>query len=334
MLEFICGNQERGVNMSGLNSMKKRLGHVGGDIQNNRMIKGKLESFKRSMKASYAAATAIVPTGGEFSCLINPNKQNETYDNKVLSIPFRAPDLAAENPKEVETGVKAGQVIEWKENETFWLIYLPRLNEKAYFRADLKRCQHEIEVNGEPYKVATEFISPTEIDWRTKEDLYYNKLNYSLNMYITKDDNTLPHFKRFTEVTLNGENWQVQSVDRLNVEGVLVVNLKEFFTNDLQKEILAETEGKKEEEELFDVLTERYIKGDKEVYPYDTAVYTIENFIDGYWFLENINKIKIIEQNSLSIKLLIQSGKSGDFTLYYKKDGEEDVSLSVKILPI
>jgi hypothetical protein len=45
---------------------------------------------------SYQAATAILPNGREFRCLINPDKNKPAYDNKILSIPYKDICLNAE----------------------------------------------------------------------------------------------------------------------------------------------------------------------------------------------------------------------------------------------
>lgn len=45
---------------------------------------------------------------------------------------------------EQEIGIKEGDVITWKENGSKWLVYLRRLEETAYFRADIRRCRYQL----------------------------------------------------------------------------------------------------------------------------------------------------------------------------------------------
>ena len=86
--EYIKKNISKrgGIKMS-LELLKTRLQYAGGN-QEQRMIKGKLESLKKAMLYSYQAATAILSDGREFRCLINPDKLKEKYDGKIISIPF------------------------------------------------------------------------------------------------------------------------------------------------------------------------------------------------------------------------------------------------------
>ena len=42
------------------------------------------------------------------------------------------------------SGFKPGDVFEWKNTGTYWLIYLQDLTELAYFRGDARKCTYEI----------------------------------------------------------------------------------------------------------------------------------------------------------------------------------------------
>ena len=74
------------------------------------MIEDKKRSFERSLSSSYQSATAILSNGNEFKCLINPNKISMEIDDKMLSISF-------------DSKVSCGDIIEWKENGTHWIVY-------------------------------------------------------------------------------------------------------------------------------------------------------------------------------------------------------------------
>ena len=131
------------------NNMIARLNYMGGSNQQVRMNKEKLKSLKKALLYSYQAATAILSDGREFKCLINPNRLSVDLDNKILSIPFKDICLNANTmglpvKEEIETNIKEGDVIEWKENGSHWIVYLQRLEETAYFRADLRRCHSQI----------------------------------------------------------------------------------------------------------------------------------------------------------------------------------------------
>lgn len=101
--------------MSALENMKTRLDYNGGTAQIARMNADKLKSLKKAMTASYQAATAILADGRQFKCLINPDKIKNTYDNKILSIPFEDVCLNAFKKGTTSQGIvpvnlKAGDV--------------------------------------------------------------------------------------------------------------------------------------------------------------------------------------------------------------------------------
>lgn len=75
--------------MSGLDNLKTRLNYSGGSNQEGRMNVDKLKSLKKALLYSYQAVTAILADGREFRCLINPDKLKKSYDDKIISIPFK-----------------------------------------------------------------------------------------------------------------------------------------------------------------------------------------------------------------------------------------------------
>ena len=72
-----------------IETMGIRLGFDGGNRQQGRMIQDKLRSLKKALIYSYQAGTAILKDGREFRCLMNPNKLKNTYEDKIISIPFK-----------------------------------------------------------------------------------------------------------------------------------------------------------------------------------------------------------------------------------------------------
>ena len=56
------------------------------------------------------------------------------------------------------------------------------------------------------------------------------------------------------------------------------------------------------------------IQGNDSLYPFDTAIYTIENAENGVWFVSN-NKAAIKHQTMSEAEVTIVSGKSGSFDL-------------------
>lgn len=163
--------------MSGLENMSTRLHYAGGNRQVDRMNEDKLRSLKKALLYSYQSATAVLADGREFRCLINPHQIKNLYDNKYISIPFE--DICL-NEKEIssngkvkirktteglqEIGMKPGDVFTWKENGTDWLVYLRRLEETAYFRAEIRRCRYTVTIDDTEYKCYVARPSTNEID--------------------------------------------------------------------------------------------------------------------------------------------------------------------------
>lgn len=317
--------------MSALENMKTRLDYNGGIAQIARMNADKLRSLKRAMTASYQAATAILADGREFKCLINPDKIKNTYDNKILSIPFEDVCLNASKKGTTSQGIvpinlKAGDVFTWKENGSQWLVYLQRLEETAYFRSEIRKCNKTIEINGNKYPVYVRGPEQLTIDWQKGNLEMFNKENYTLLMYITKNEETLDYFHRFTKIEIDGLPWEVQVVDSIATEGIIEVSLKETYKNTIEKEI-------KEEEKI--VIPEKkniYIKGFNKTLPYEEYLYEIIGTKDeGIWEISN-NKAKIIgEKNQLQVKIGITTGRSGSFVLKYVREGLDAIELPITI---
>ena len=151
--------------MSGLENLQTRLQYRGGNAQIDRMKSSKVKTLKRALLYSYQSATAILNDGREFRCLINKDKTKLYSDDKVISIPF---DDICLNEKELKgvpigkyktsegtqvIGMKPGDVFTWKDTHTNWIVYLQKLEETAYFRAEIRQCNHTLDVDGKEYKI-------------------------------------------------------------------------------------------------------------------------------------------------------------------------------------
>lgn len=316
--------------------MKIRLDYYGGSQQNARLQKDKLRSLKAALYNSYQAATAILPDKKEFKCLINSNKISMDADDKILSIPFRDVDLI--DGIEQDTNIQEGDVIEWKENRTHWLVYLQRLEETAYFRADLRRCKYQITLeNGSQYWIYVKGPSEKKIAWSQGGGNFVNQLNNSLVIYISKTEETLDYFKRFNKVYINNKPWEVQVVDDISATGIIEVALKETHMNTAEDNLALAVEKSKNIIQ-FDTNTnqeEQHIAGLNKVYPYETYSYTLNNYSGkGSWIIKNTsrdNMIKIISNTDYTIDLEIITGRSGNFTLAYMDEDREISKLDISI---
>ena len=327
--------------MSGLENLQTRLQYKGGEKQLDRMKHSKVNTLKRALLYSYQSQTAILSDGREFRCLINKDKTKIYSDDKIISIPF---DDICLNEKELTgvpigkyktsegtqiIGMKPGDVFTWKETNTDWIVYLQRLEETAYFRAEIRNCKYTLDIDGKTYKVFARKKALGEIPWHTSKDISWNDLDYSLEMYLTKDDITKNKYKRFDIIELDDRPWEVQAVDAMSVDGIVMVALKEYYRNSIEEAI---------EEEKAEIPTPEvdtrlpHITGDTEVYPYDTKVYTINGITGGSWSLDS-KKAKIVSQTEESVTVEVTTGRSGEFELKYIKENDEIVlNVTIKSL--
>lgn len=325
-------------------NMAKRLMSAGGFAQQQRMIKDKRHSLDQATKYSYQAAwvrkcaATEVETKQEKNilppvrALMNPNKLKQDYDDKVISIGF-------------EHKFNCGDVFEWCNTGTYWLIYLQDLDELAYFRGDVRRCTYQIpfmmddELN--VVYVANRGPVETKIDYIQKHTTSVDNPNYSLNLLIPKNEKTLKFFKRYQKFYIWSEDgsvydtcWRVEAVNNISMTGVIEVNAVEYYANEftddrdagladvfkmpdpiLKRKIIDKNE---DNNKILNIVGETFIKPKKE---YDFNL-NIKN-IRGTWKIEgNDVPVRIISEGTndkgfATIKLKWDSTYSGQFDLVY-----------------
>ena len=326
-----------------LELLNKRLQYQGGN-QQQRFINDKLRALKRSLLYSYQAATAVLSNGREFRCLINPDKLKPAYDNKILSIPYK--DVCLNDPKvgktsqgEIDVNLKPGDVFTWKETNTHWLVYLQAIEQDAYFRSQIRRCDQQIKIGDETYWVYIRGPVETSIEWTQKRGVEWNTLNYSLVMYITADENSNNYFERFKTVKVldprynKEKTWHVVGVDPYYGDGILQIFLDEYFENSIA-DAVAEKKAAQSSQENHVNDAAAYIKGPNQVQQYSLAYFEICNSNQqGHWFLRWKGEEQDLNSSLKIIPLNVSIGELGTFTLIYRLL-EEDVTLDVTIVPL
>ena len=295
--------------------MKKRMQYAGGDVD-GRNVKGKLKSMLGALKNSYQAEWVTLNEYDEenkarWRCLINPDKLKEDYDQKEISIEF-------------ESGLKEGDVFLWDRTNTHWIVYLQEYSEEAYFRASIRRCDYQIDIDGTKYWTYLRGPVETTIQWKQKHQITFNDLNYTIIMYIPKNEETSSFFERHKIIKFDGHNWVVNAVDRYSQKGVIEVVLGESFDNEMEDAAIA-PEIIIPDEEL------PHISGPQFIQVFDENVfYEIKNANNGK-FVVNSSKVEINNSTETSCEITVLTGKSNSFDLIYRRDGEEDIVLNVTI---
>ena len=304
---------DKGEVMGGiLDNLRTRVNYLGNnrDERNNTR---KLKSLQATLKDSYQGEW-ITLNDNPYRCLINQKKLTTNIDEKMISIEFDA-------------GMKEGDTFYWDRTNSYWLVYLQQFTEEAYFRAEVRRCDYEIEIGDNYYHVYVHGPVQQDEDWINKHNLSFNILNYTMQLMIEKNEETNEFFRRGQKLKFDGNNWKVVVVDRYTTKGVISVYMQEDFNNSMEDEQIPI--------EIEPVYSTRpHIDGPQIVKPYDSSlVYEIKN-ITGGTFVVNSNKVKINSVSSSQLVLEIISGKSGEFEIHYQVDGEDDIILPVHIVSL
>ena len=320
--------------VQGVTDMSKQLAARGGFAQQDRMIKDKRRSLDKATLYSYQAALIKrqiydftpamegVKEADPVRALINPNKIKADYDEKILSTGF-------------ENNFKTGDVFEWCNTGTYWLIYLQDLTELAYFRANIRKCSYEIQwddENGVRQRTYVALRGPveTKINYIQKHDISVDNPNYSLNILMPKNTVTLKQFKRYSKFYLQGliegeDNIcrKVEAVDSFSSPGILEVNATEYYANETEDDLNNGIVGSlitkpidPNEGETQEIIGETFIK------PKKNYIYSIDSSVYGQWYVSD-KRFPIImepfedENGKNSIRIKWNSSYSGQFDLWF-----------------
>lgn len=233
--------------MSNLGMMQKRLEYYGGIKQEDRMVNGKYWTFLHTLNYSYQVASIRLVQPYSECCteetdsevnkpcraLINPDKIKQDYDDKILSV-------------DLKENFNAGDVFEWTGTNSYWLIYLQELTERAYFRSEIRRCRYTIKFKDGDGNVKYTWAAirgpvETQINSIQKNQIRVDQPNLSLNILLPRNDDTIHAFERYSEFLFQDRCWQVQAHDGISIPNVLEINAQEYYvdrdTDDVEKEL-------------------------------------------------------------------------------------------------
>lgn len=316
--------------MSNFEMMRKRLEWQGGIAQEDRMIKDKWRTLLRTLKYSYQACDIalaqaqqeILDEGLEpeypiVRALINPDKNKQDYDDKILSVDYIHQ-------------FKPGDVFEWKNTGTHWIIYLQQLTEDAYFRGEIRRCRYKIKFKDEDGNIYYTYAAirgpvETQIDSIQKNQERIDKPNLSLNILMPRNEVTIKAFDRYKEFILDGRCWKVKAVDPISMtvdrQGVLEVNAQEDYINEVTDDEINEIkDGLIVEPDEPTPNSE--INGETFIKPAIPEIYSVD--IDGgTWCIkENNVPVDIEPIDNKSVQVTWKKMTSGQFTLVWNSGSD------------
>ena len=316
--------------MSNFEMMRKRLEWQGGIAQEDRMIKDKWRTLLRTLKYSYQACDIalaqaqqeILDEGLEpeypiVRALINPDKNKQDYDDKILSVDYIHQ-------------FKPGDVFEWKNTGTHWIIYLQQLTEDAYFRGEIRRCRYKIKFKDEDGNICYTYAAirgpvETQIDSIQKNQERIDKPNLSLNILMPRNEVTIKAFDRYKEFILDGRCWKVKAVDPISMtvdrQGVLEVNAQEDYINEVTDDEINEIkDGLIVEPDKPTPNSE--INGETFIKPAIPEIYSVD--IDGgTWCIkENNVPVDIEPIDNKSVQVTWKKMTSGQFTLVWNNGSD------------
>ena len=155
-------------------------------------------------------------------------------------------------------------------------------------------------------------------------------------IYISKTEETVKYFKRFKKIMIDGKPWEVQVVDSISTPGIMEISLKETYTNTIENNIEeAVNKAKEKNHHMAEESSKPYIAGPTEVYPYETHTFELKNYNGGgtwsIWNESRKNMLKVVNEDSNQITIMIKTGKSGKFTLVYSNQGSAVAAIDITI---
>ena len=306
----------------GINLMSKRLSLRGGFPQQNRMIKDKRWTLDHAVKYSYQGAKirhTEWEDKEEAPALINPDKTKQSYDDKIVSVGY-------------EYNYKPGDVFDWVNTESKWIIYLQDLTELAYFRGEIRRCNYTVSWLDQNKNIHKQYLAvrgpvETKINFIQKNGISVDEPNHSLDILMTKTPEALEYFRRYAKFYLgNIEDkdkntcWRVEATDSISMPGILSVTAVEYYANEtvddvenkLVNGLIIEPVNPNTDQIEATIQGETFIKPKKE-YKY---FYRGDSVATPEWSIEG-NKVPVyfVSKEGKTVVIKWDSSYSGQFIL-------------------
>lgn len=325
-LGYLSAPEFQSGSLAGVDRQMTTLAHHGGRTQQERMIRDKRRSLDKAVLYSYQGAFVkkYVPLESEtptlaqppVRALINPDKVKQDYDDKVISIGY-------------EHNYQPGDVFEWVNTDSYWLIYLQDKTELAYFRGEIRRCRYTINYqddNGITHTTYAAIRGPveTKINYIQKNGISVDRPNYSLNILLPNNTNNFEYFNRYKKFYLLEDSkkvcWRVEAIDWISTPGILQVNAVEYYVNEFEDDLEQGIAGGlivKEETPNTNRI-ENLITGETFIKPKGVYTYSYAGLTPATWVIDTKKypvQYSIIDDRT--IKLKWTASHSGQFDIVY-----------------
>ena len=310
--------------------------------------------YIRALEEIVDSLTSAAPF---FKALINHDKLKVDYEDKIISIPFK--EAPEDSEEQIDTNFHNGTVFKWvhgnKEEwtpDTYWIVYMQYSEETAYFRAEIRKADEQIQIiiiddegneNTVSYRGWMTGPNETTALWNTKRGVVWNDMNYTKLLYITKDEDTLAYFQRFDRIIINGKPWEVQAYNENYStsktgdfsSGIIRVALKETYTSADQfvKELKEAEAAQIQAEVAYDAEhTQPRIDGPTAAHPYDILIYKAKNYQGTRdWFVSDTSLVKVLDynENTLKLQVIAREANSEGFQVGY---GQDIIQIPIKPL--
>lgn len=292
--------------------LNSRLKWQGGN-QEGRIIKDKYNTFLRTLKYSYQGVD-VRKIGEEtiYRALINPDKNKEDYDTKILSIDYKS-------------GFQSGDIFEWINTDTYWLIYLQELTEDAYFRSEIIRCRYKLQwVDDNVLRSTWCYVRgpvETKINAIQKNGISVDVPNWSLEIYVPDIEEHRKYFKRNSRFIFDNTAWEVQVVDHISTQGIIQIVALEHFADKATDDIENNLANAFKIVPVREQKNDDVISGEGFIKPRQEVTYTA-NVSGGQWYVKEQRPVTIAAKDNIC-KITWDKVVSGTFTLIYNAYGEE-----------
>lgn len=313
--------------IQGVSVLTKHLYQMGGRTQQERMIRDKRRSLDKAVLYSYQGAFVkkFLPLEEEVTeelraqppvrALINPDKVKQDYDDKIISIGY-------------EHGYQPGDIFEWVNTNSYWLIYLQDKTELAYFRGEIRRCRYSIQFKDENDIIHTTYAAvrgpvETKINYIQKNGISIDRPNFSVNFLIPNTEMNLNYFSRYAKFYLFEDAkkicWRVEAIDWISTPGIIQINAIEYYSNEFEDDIENGIAGGLivQEENPNTNRIDNLIQGDTFIKPKGKYTYKYTGLTPSSWSIDTKYPVQFNIIDDRTIELCWTAGYSGQFELQY-----------------